>query len=247
MRYPSGYVVRRTAITTLAAACLTISISTGARWLVGAEADAITIAVRLILPFAVGIPISLLIFTRFEQLNRSYREMLQKNAELSRRAMTDPLTGLLNRRSFIEQFELAQSIGVGGTFILADIDYLKQINDRYGHSVGDEAVLTASIALMRVLGDDALIARIGGDEFCAFVARIDGKNFDTLRRRVNEETMQEFRKRSGLGDYALSMTISQQRCRSGMSFKDMLVSTDKDLYRFKRNRPVHAPALDPAA
>jgi hypothetical protein len=32
-----------------------------------------------------------------------------------------------------------------------------------------------------------------------------------------------------------------------MSFKDMLVSTDKDLYRFKRNRPVHAPALDPAA
>ncbi len=80
-------------------------------------------------------------------------------------ASTDPLTGLLNRRILeIRTHELLRS---GNTFSLAmaDLDHFKQLNDSYGHDMGDRALLTFAQTLRRTLRNDDVIARYGGEEF----------------------------------------------------------------------------------
>ena len=81
-------------------------------------------------------------------------------------ADTDPLTGLLNRRAF-----LAHAIGRPGdqTLMVADIDHFKHVNETIGHDGGDEVLRVFARALRAILPADALIARIGGEEFAIVV------------------------------------------------------------------------------
>ena len=91
--------------------------------------------------------------------------------ELAARALADldPLTGLLNRRAFLQA-----AIGREGEqmLLIADIDHFKGVNDTIGHDGGDEVLRVFARALRRSVPNDALIARIGGEEF-AIVARSD--------------------------------------------------------------------------
>jgi len=117
VKWPSRYVLRKTALVSVIAAAISISLSTGVRAVLGIEADTVTVLVRLILPFAIAIPIALVGFSKLEETLNAYRDLMRKSSELARRAATDPLTGLLNRRSFIEQFDLTMAHGVGGLFV----------------------------------------------------------------------------------------------------------------------------------
>lgn len=96
-------------------------------------------------------------------------------AKVLHTALHDELTGLPNRRSFMEQLAAAckdasneQKVGLA----LYDLDFLKQANDRHGHDAGDLLLKTAADRLQDAHGDGALVARLGGDEF-AVLLRID--------------------------------------------------------------------------
>ena len=86
-----------------------------------------------------------------------------------RLAMTDPLTGLFNRRYALrrmgEMSRAAVDRGARYAVLLADIDRFKQVNDRYGHAAGDHVLTEVARRLASHLGPDHLIARIGGEEF----------------------------------------------------------------------------------
>lgn len=231
----SRSVLVRTAQVTLIAAAASIGISTGVRWILGVEADHLTVAVRIMLPLMIAAPISFVWFSRLERLELSYRRLLRETSRLARRANTDPLTGVLNRRSFIEQFETACGHRIGGSFIIADLDYLKTINDRYGHLAGDDAIIAAADALKQVLGEESLIARMGGDEFCAFVPG-GVRDVDALPEAVNEAAARNFRARNGEADICLSISLGHQICKPNMSFRDLVAQTDSHLYRKKQSR-----------
>lgn len=89
--------------------------------------------------------------------------------QLERQALSDALTGLLNRRAFEKEAvatiaraaRSAAPIAVG----IADIDHFKSINDRYGHSVGDSILKAVAAAILSVTRDTDIVARIGGEEF----------------------------------------------------------------------------------
>lgn len=242
MKWPSRYVLKRTAVVTLIAAGISISVSTGIRFLIGAQADTVTILVRLVLPFVIAIPLGFIWFSKLERLDRSYRSLLKEASELARRAGTDPLTGLLNRRSFAEQFDSALAHGIKGIFVIADVDYLKAINDRHGHLVGDDAILATAHALQTVLGEEALIARIGGDEFCAFLSRGDAADIERRLARVSDVASETFRQRVGRmpAGEPVSLTVSTGSavCRGDATFRTMIAQTDSKLYRKKRERKV---------
>lgn len=242
MKWPSRYVLKHTALVTLIAAGVSISVSTGIRVLVGAEADTVTIVVRLVLPFVIAIPLGLIWFSKLEQLDRSYRGLVKEASELARRAGTDPLTGLLNRRSFAEQFDSALAHGIRGIFVIADIDYLKAINDRHGHLAGDDAILATTHALQTVLGEGALIARIGGDEFCAFLSHGDAADIERRLARVSDVAGEDFRRRVGpmpTGEPpSLTVSAGSAVCRSDATFRTMIARTDSKLYRKKQGREV---------
>ncbi len=102
------------------------------------------------------------------QLKAEIESRLQVEALLAEAALTDGLTGLLNRRAMLEM--LAQAVmasrGNGGfSMILADVDHFKHINDRYGHGIGDEVLAAVARELEQVQGDNRHAARWGGEEF----------------------------------------------------------------------------------
>lgn len=88
---------------------------------------------------------------------------------LEHQSLTDPLTGLDNRRSFFQQlpqmFDQAQFLGQQLALFMIDTDDFKQINDRLGHAAGDEALSCVAQHLRRLTRSGDLVARIGGDEF----------------------------------------------------------------------------------
>lgn len=97
------------------------------------------------------------------------REVEAVRAELVRLAASDPLTGLLNRRAVFDRLEaavaLARRTGHGLALALLDLDGFKEVNDRYGHGVGDGLLLQVAAALEGASRDHDLVARVGGDEF----------------------------------------------------------------------------------
>jgi len=236
VRIPSRNVLTRTAAVSVIAAIISVSLSTGIRMLWGVQSDGITIVVRLVLPFLIAIPIAFVWFTKLERLERSYRLLTEQTNNLIRSASTDPLTGLFNRRQFIDQFNQAMEMGIPGWFLIADIDYLKSINDNYGHLVGDEAVLATAKALETVLPKGSLVARIGGDEFCAFVPSIQEKEMLALYKQVSLFAAKLFKESVKAEGSVLSASIGIIVCKPKQTFAEVMALADERLYRKKRMR-----------
>lgn len=90
-----------------------------------------------------------------------------QNADLMAAATTDDLTGLLNRRGFETRAKklITASSNENIAMFMADLDDFKVFNDQYGHKVGDAVLVDCARQLKRIFGDDAIVARTGGDEF----------------------------------------------------------------------------------
>ncbi len=105
--------------------------------------------------------------------------------EMARQARTDPLTGLLNRRAFLD--ELARRIerldreALPGTLIFVDLDHFKALNDEAGHDAGDAALIAAAALLRDTVRPADLVARLGGDEFALW---LDGADSYTAAERA---------------------------------------------------------------
>jgi diguanylate cyclase (GGDEF)-like protein/PAS domain S-box-containing protein len=98
--------------------------------------------------------------TKTRELEASLREL----------ASTDPLTHVLNSRTFHERAEAALREAADAVLFIADIDNLKVINDTWGHAIGDDAIITIAQALQAAAGPSAVVGRLGGDEFAALIA-----------------------------------------------------------------------------
>lgn len=106
------------------------------------------------------------IHLRLQALNR---KLLQANEELRRLATIDPLTGLYNRRHFVQELKKGlQRLQRGEeklSLIVLDIDDFKAINDRYGHDVGDRVLVHIAKRIQSVLRSSDVFGRLGGEEF----------------------------------------------------------------------------------
>lgn len=97
--------------------------------------------------------------------------------EMARQARTDPLTGLLNRRAFLEdvtrRVDRLDREGVPGTLIFVDLDNFKHLNDSHGHEAGDQALVIVATLLRDIVRPTDLVARLGGDEFALWLDGAD--------------------------------------------------------------------------
>ncbi len=102
-------------------------------------------------------------------------ERVRYEAQLQHMADHDPLTGLLNRRSFERELNQhihrVQRYGPEGAALVLDIDRFKHINDTLGHNVGDELIVKVAQTLRTRLRDSDVLARLGGDEFAVLLPR----------------------------------------------------------------------------
>ena len=134
-------------------------------------------------------------------------ETFRKNARAVRDlAFTDVATGLPNRRSFLDTVSKAFSTEPDATFalMLVDIDRFKHVNDDYGHAAGDELVRLIGERMREILGADALVARVGGDEFALCLRPAAGRSGNALA----SELVAAMRDPFNLGEYSVAVTVS---------------------------------------
>jgi diguanylate cyclase (GGDEF)-like protein len=103
-------------------------------------------------------------------------------------ALSDPLTGVANRRSLLERidYEIARHARSRHSFalVMLDLDGFKLLNDRFGHPAGDDLLRDVAAALGHVIRDQDTLARVGGDEFCVLAPETDGPGAERLTGRV---------------------------------------------------------------
>jgi len=163
--------------------------------------------------------------------------------DLDRRSRTDGLTGLSRRGPFEERLrnEVARATSFRSTFsiLMIDIDHFKNLNDSYGHQVGDEVLRTVSQRLKEGLYETDFIARYGGEEFVCLLPRSDPNGLlvkaDQLRARVANQSFV-------IGVEAINVTISigiAHFPRDGATAEAVMAAADRALYAAKaagRNR-----------
>ena len=147
------------------------------------------------------------------QIRSINRKLMNANEELQKLSQRDYMTGLLNRRGFFEQLDdkLTQPETYGSTFLFisADLDELKYINDNFGHSEGDNAIITVGKALLSSSLQDEICARFGGDEFGVAII-IEDQNPDSFYKgfkrrfleyldRYNRESGKPYKVKASIG------------------------------------------------
>ncbi|GAB4174293.1 MAG: GGDEF domain-containing protein [Wenzhouxiangellaceae bacterium] len=175
---------------------------------------------------------------------RSFRE----HRDLRRQAEPDSLTGLYTHTQFFElarrQFERTRAEDEPFVLVLADIDLFKQVNDEYGHLMGDEVLRRVGARFREAFGESALIGRTGGEEFAVALPRstlddalaMIGKLREHLNRRRHDER-----------EPAITLSFGVAARQREKSLDHLFSRADQALYDAKeggRNRIVVAP-LDP--
>ncbi|MEE3216972.1 MAG: GGDEF domain-containing protein [Pseudomonadota bacterium] len=117
-----------------------------------------------------------------ESVAHALRSTSARLDELKGLALTDPLTGLLNRRGFVEQLE--QLLTGAGTLALLDGDRFKQVNDRLGHAEGDRVLRALADRLRDRLRKQDMAARWGGDEFVILLRDTEEQEARAIVKRV---------------------------------------------------------------
>jgi diguanylate cyclase (GGDEF)-like protein len=168
--------------------------------------------------------------------------MAKERAELSHKnaAKLDPLTGLPNRRSFLQDAEQLRRLQVARgrpiAVLMIDLDHFKSINDRYGHSVGDRVLQIFAATASENLHSFDLIGRLGGEEFAVVIAEGDHDNAIGVAERIRSE----FAAAACLVDgNAVEATASVGVSLIRAKDVSLLGEADKALYRAKdrgRNR-----------
>ncbi len=159
-------------------------------------------------------------------------------AQLTAHATTDALTGLLNRRAFIEMVDAELATRADTTLAMLDIDHFKAVNDAHGHPAGD-AVLRAFARICReAVGPDAVIGRIGGEEFAVLLAGLALPDAQPVLERLRAAIQAANIDIEG-ASIAITASIGATEVAAGPTASDLLKRADRALYEAKnagRNR-----------
>ncbi|MEZ9819314.1 diguanylate cyclase [Shewanella sp. 10N.286.45.A1] len=154
-------------------------------------------------------------------------------------ARVDILTGLTNRRAFMEQTEVIAKQTKAGVIskmhcLMLDIDYFKKVNDQYGHAGGDRVLVEVASLLKGIVRETDIVARLGGEEFAVV----------TLDHDVMEAYQLAERIRLAIGHYQLmfeqqlvrlTISIGVASWRAGDEIENMIQRADMALYKAKNS------------
>ena len=142
--------------------------------------------------FYYGLPGSMVASAILTSLGVADRLRQQRHAltEAERRAKTDPLTGVLNRRSLLEQLEAAcrasRANGLPIAVLFLDLDFFKSINDSFGHAAGDACLAAVIPPIQAELRQSDIIGRYGGEEFVAVLTGADAMAAEPIAERIRQ-------------------------------------------------------------
>ena len=165
------------------------------------------------------------------------RSLHDKSRQLEQKASSDELTGLLNRFGFKRKVgeAMKEHEGHNAVLVFADLDHLKHINDRIGHAAGDDAIYAAAHLLRTGFGGEAIIGRVGGDEFVIFLCKEHGNSADAVER--TKSLMRDYNANSKKPYYVeLSIGATSFVCSPTADISALLRKADDCLYEAKQKR-----------
>lgn len=161
----------------------------------------------------------------------------ERSQTLERESQEDPLTGVANRRAFMQrlqaEMDVANAAGQPLTLAIADMDHFKVINDRLGHRVGDEALKHSATLMQRLCGEAGAVARIGGEEFALILPNADCNTAIRLCERVRA-TIEEHDWGTVHPDLRLTISIGLWEWDGKATISELLHAADTQLYEAKR-------------
>jgi diguanylate cyclase (GGDEF)-like protein len=167
---------------------------------------------------------------------RDVTEQRRLQRELERMAHHDDLTGLANRRRFIDELEQhvarASRYGWRGAVVALDVDALKAVNDSMGHQAGDQLLKETAARLAEVLRRSDFLARLSGDEFSAILPEAGARDAEAVARKliaaleVNETRIAGIRAGTASAGVALM--------EEGITADELMIRADVALYQAKR-------------
>lgn len=173
---------------------------------------------------------------KIRQLQEKQKNLEEENKALENLADTDPLTSLYNRAGLHSRIEFLKQQretldGIG--ILVLDIDHFKQLNDRYGHDVGDKALKAFASIIDLHLRETDIFARLGGEEFVVICASQSHEDLmsvaEKLRRLAQQSTPQED------SPFNLTVSLGATHIVDNERFSDALRRADEALYKAKQN------------
>ena len=169
------------------------------------------------------------------------RELSEAASKLDKMASTDVLTGLANRRQYIDQtasrFERSIMHGQDMVCLLVDLDNFKLVNDKLGHKVGDDLLCLAAEVLKAACRGDDLVARLGGDEFIIVMELADVAAAQRIADRIVAEFVRRSREMLAGQNLpampSMSIGISSRKTSGAIAFEEVAACSDSALYKAK--------------
>lgn len=189
----------------------------------------------------------------FSGIEGIYRDVTQRKnleRELQRLATTDMLTGIANRRAFLEcardVFEHSRSTGAPLTLLMLDLDHFKSINDRFGHLEGDLALIAFAEAVKKQLRGSDVVGRLGGEEFGVLLPRTAlQKGMEVAERILQSIRSLDLKTECGEGYGITASAGVGTLCLSDRSPRDILDRADQALYQAKHKGRDAIVSLEP--
>jgi len=177
-----------------------------------------------------------------ETLSEKMNMLEEAHKTISLQAATDELTGLFNRRYFNESFTKLSGVARRHKFpvslIMTDVDKFKSVNDRYGHSIGDEVLKQFAAIMKSLVREEDIVARWGGEEFILLLSHTDLDGAVALAERIRTT----FESKSVHGtNLTVTASFGVVEFNEGEDAEELIKRADKALYRAKdegRNRVV---------
>ncbi|MEN8727878.1 MAG: GGDEF domain-containing protein [Sulfurovum sp.] len=192
---------------------------------------------------------SFLSYTYTNKITNYENSLKQQNSSLSVLASTDYLTGIMNRRMFNEiserYFHTGQKGNLNLTLLLLDLDHFKNINDTYGHQVGDQLLVSFVNTIEKFLRKSDIFARIGGEEFAILLSGVERKDAFNLAEKIRHEVENMTIQSEGKNIFVRTSIGITQADKTDDSFDDVFTRADFALYKAKkagRNRTCCAPS-----
>lgn len=179
----------------------------------------------------------LLVLAASVAISIAVRERLERERDALRNvALSDPLTGIANRRLLLSraEYEIARHRRARHSFalVMLDLDGFKRLNDRFGHAAGDEVLCDVAAALSQAMRAQDTVARLGGDEFCVLAPETDAPRTAPLARRIAETVAD-----STVGIETISASVGLAVFpQDGVSADALLQAADERLLAAKRRR-----------
>ena len=178
---------------------------------------------------------------------RDIDDRKQFEEQMAALAMTDGLTGVLNRRAFDDALsrEWEHTVRTTGqmSLLLLDIDHFKDFNDTYGHQAGDDCLRVVAAAIRNTLWrPNDILARYGGEEFAVILPDVDASGAvevaERIRQAITDMKIPHLKSQAGRGKVTASIGVATALSRSGGTIRmpeGLLLAADTALYKAKRN------------